>query len=141
MDKYKTSTLGQGLKKVFHNEWKISDVVNLTKQEISEVFQKENIPIEKEIDTGFYGDKIGTCPICGEDVIRNRYGYGCLGYKNGCTFKINGVICKRVISKNNAIKILKEGESSKIEGFISKNNKEFSAKLKLEDNKLVFDFN
>lgn len=140
MDKYKTSTLGQGLKKVFHDEWKVEDVVELAKKEIKEVFDRKNLPIEKDIDTGFYGDIIGKCPICGENVMRNRYGYGCLGYKNGCDFKISGVICKRVISKSNASKILKEGESSKIEGFISKNNKEFSAKLKLEDKKIVFDF-
>lgn len=141
MDKYKTSTLGQGLKKVFHNEWKVEDVVELAKKEIEEVFEQKKLPIEKDIDTGFYGDIIGKCPICGEDVIRNRYGYGCLGYKNGCNFKISGMICKRVISKTNASKILKDGISSKIEGFISKNNKEFSAKLKLEDNKIIFDFN
>ena len=140
MDKYKTSTLGQGLKKVFHNEWQVNDVVELAQKEIKEVFDIKNLPIEKDVDTGFYGDIIGKCPICGEDVMRNRYGYGCLGYKNGCDFKISGVICKRVISKSNATKILQDGVSSKIEGFISKNNKEFSAKLKLEDKKIIFDF-
>ena len=46
------------------------------------------------------------------------------------------------ISKANAELLLKEGTTSKIEGFISKNGKEFSGKLKLDnDNKIVFNFN
>ena len=56
--------------------------------------------------------------------------------------KINNLILhlKRVISKKNVQMLLKEGKTSKIEKFISKNNKEFSAVLKLENNKIVFDF-
>ncbi len=140
MDKYKTSTLGQGLKKVYHAEIKIDDVVDLAKKEISEVFNNKDLPIEKDTNTGFYGDIVGKCPLCNKDVIKNRYGYGCTGYKEGCTFKINGNICKRIISKRNIELLLSTGTSSKIEGFISKNNKEFSAKLKLEEGKISFDF-
>lgn len=141
MDKYKTSELGQGLKKVYREEIEIKDIIELTKKELDEIFNKKSKKIEEDIDTGLFGDKVGICPLCGKDVTRNRYGYGCTGYKEGCTFRINGVICKRVISKSNAIKILKDFETSKIEGFISKNNKKFSAKLKLVDGKISFDFN
>ena len=141
MDKYKTSELGKGLKRVYRNEIEINDIIELTKKELEEIFKCEELPIEKDIDTGLYGDIIGKCPKCGNDVTKNRYGYGCVGYKDGCDFRINGVICKRVISKRNAKMLLEEKTSSKIEGFISKNNKSFSAKLKLEDDKVVFDFN
>ena len=141
MDKYKTSELGQGLKKVYREEIEIKDIIELTKKELDEIFNKKSKKIEEDIDTGLFGDKVGVCPLCGKDVTRNRYGYGCIGYKEGCTFRISGVICKRVISKSNAIKILKDFETSKIEGFISKNNKKFSAKLKLVDGKISFDFN
>lgn len=140
MDKYKTSEMGKALKKVFHNEMTIDDSVLIAKKEINEVFNKKNVPIEKDIDNGFYGDIIGKCPKCGMDVIKNRYGYGCIGYKNGCDFKINGVICKRVISKNNAVKLLNEGKTSKIEGFISKKDTKFNAYLILKDNKVEFSF-
>lgn len=140
MDKYKTSQLGQGLKKVYHNESSINDIVDLTESEIKDVFNIEEVPIEKDIDNGFYGDIVGKCPMCGKDVTKNRYGYGCMGYKEGCKFKINGVICKRVISKKNAESILKDGLSAKINGFISKNNKTFSAKLKLNNDKIEFNF-
>ena len=74
-------------------------------------------------------------------MIKGKYNYRCTGYKEGCTFKISMNICKKVISKNIASEILKNKISPKIDGFISKNNKEFSAKLKLEeDGKLSFVF-
>lgn len=137
MDKYKTSELGQGLKKVYKGNIKIEDVVKLTEGEIQDVFSKKN----DNTDTGFYKDIIGKCPKCGKDVIKGKYNYGCTGYKDGCDFKISMNICKRVISKNVAMEILKNKISSNINGFISKNNKEFSAKLKLEDDgKLSFVF-
>ena len=85
-------------------------------------------------------DKVGVCPLCKKDVLRNRYGYGCIGYKDGCAFRINLVICGRVISKNNAIMLLKTGKTSKIKGFISKNNKAFDAYLKLNNGKIEFSF-
>ena len=141
MDKYKTSEMGKALKKVYHGEIKINDSVEIAKQEIKNVFNKKEIPIEKDTDNGFYGDLIGKCPRCGKDVIKNRYGYGCIGYKEGCNFRINGVICKRVISKSNAIKLLKEGKTSKIEGFISKKDTKFDAYLILKDNNIEFSFN
>lgn len=139
MDKYKTSELGQALKKVYHNELTINDTVNLACAEIKRVFFKEKLPLEKDRDTGFFGDVIGKCPLCGSEVTRTRYTYGCRNYKE-CSFKINTTICGRVISKENVKLILQEGKSSKIEGFTSKNGKEFSARLKLENGRIVFDF-
>ena len=142
MDKYKTSELGQALKKVYRGEIEISDSVELAKKEISEVFKRDSLPPVREIDTGFYGDKVGKCPLCGKDVIRNRFGYGCTGYKDGCKFKINGTICGRDISLTNARLLTETGKTSKIEGFVSKKSgKTFSAYLKLDENKnVVFEF-
>lgn len=140
MDKYKTATIGQALKKVFHNEIAVVDSVKLAKKEISDIFTNKNLPIEEEIDTGLYKDVIGKCPLCNDDVVKGRYNYGCMGYKSGCKFKINFVICKRIISINNAKMLLSTGETSKIKGFVSKNNKLFDAKLKLQNGQIVFDF-
>lgn len=140
MDKYKTSTLGQGLKKVFRGELTINDVVELTKKEINEVFDKRNNS-GINTDTGFFNDVIGICPLCGKNVVKTRYNYGCIGYKDGCDFKINFVICKRVISKNMAIDLLKNKKTFKINGFKSKNNKDFSGYLMLDnDGKVNFSF-
>ena len=137
MDKYKTSELGKGLKQVYKGNISINDVVLLTEKEISEVFNSKNT----ENDTGFYREVIGKCPLCGKDVIKGKYNYGCIGYKDGCNFKISTMICKKIINKNIASEILKNKISPVIEGFISKNNKEFKARLKLEDDgKLSFVF-
>lgn len=141
MDKYKTSTLGQGLKKVYRGEITINDVVDLTKKEINEVFDKRN-NCGLNTDTGFFNDVIGICPICGKNVVKTRFNYGCTGYKEGCNFKINFVICKRVISKNMAIDLLKNKKTFKINGFISKDGKPFSGVLVLDnEGKISFDFN
>ena len=136
MDKYKTSELGKGLKNVYKGNIKIDDVVNLTENEIKDVFKN------KENDTGLYMEKIGVCPLCGKDIVKGKYNYGCLGYKEGCTFKISFIICKKIISKQIAKELINNKITNDITGFISKNNKEFTAKLKLEDDgKISFVFN
>ncbi len=141
MDKYKTAELGKALKKVYRSEFTIADSVRLAEREIAEVFQKKTVPPEQDTDDGFMGDAAGKCPLCGGEVRRTSFGYGCSRYKEGCKFTINGVICGRVISLSNVKKLLAEGETYKIEGFISpKSGKAFNAKLKLEGGRVVFDF-
>ena len=141
MDKYKTSEMGKALKKVFRGEISVDDSVDLARREISVVFNKTEIPIEKDTDTGFYGDIVGKCPLCGNEVIKGKYSYGCRDYKN-CNFRINMIICNRVVSKKNVEMLLRDGYTSKIEGFTSKNGKLFNGKLKMDnDKKVVFDFN
>ena len=141
MDKYKTSELGKALKKVYRGEFKITDSVALAVSEIKEVFAKTEQKIEFDTDDGFFGDVVGKCPVCGKDVVRTRYGYGCSGYKEGCKFSVNNVICDRVISITNMKLLLETGKTSKIEGFVSKRTgKTFAASLKLENGKAVFDF-
>lgn len=140
MDKYKTAEMGKALKKVFRGEMKIAESVALAKNEIAEIFTKKELPPELDTDTGYYLDTVGKCPLCGKDVKRYKYNYGCSGYKEGCNFRINAVICKRNISLSNVKLLLETGKTSKIRGFISKNGKEFDAALKLEDGKAVFDF-
>ena len=140
MDKYKTSEMGKALKKVYRDEITVEDSVDLARKEIQEVFTKKEVAIEKDTDIGFYGDVVGKCPQCGGEVIKNRYAYGCRDYQN-CKFRVSTQICGRWISKSNVEKLLSEGVTSNIEGFVSKNGKNFNAKLKLDsENKVVFDF-
>ncbi|MGM9551361.1 MAG: DNA topoisomerase [Clostridia bacterium] len=142
MDKYKTAEVGKALKKVYRGEYSISDSISVAKKEIEEVFTKQNNPPETDTDDGFFGDIVGKCPLCKNDVVRTSFGYGCSGYREvGCKFGVNNVICSRVISLANMRKLLETGKTYKISGFISpKNGKSFDAYLKLENGRAVFDF-
>ncbi len=142
MDKYKTAEMGKALKKVFRSEYTINDSLDIAKAEIAAVFVKK--PLENpsvDTDDGFYGDVVGECPLCKRNVTRTKFGYGCSGYRDGCKFAVSGVICDRVISVSNVKSLLETGKTHKIEGFVSKRTgKTFSAYLKLEDGKTVFEF-
>ena len=140
MDKYKTSELGRALKSVYRGDITVDDSVALAVREINEVFSKRTSSPETDTDDGFFGDVAGKCPMCGRDVVKGRYSYGCRGYKEGCTFKINSVICNRVISIANAKMLLETGRSAKIQGFTSKAGKSFDAVLKIEGGRAVFEF-
>ncbi len=142
MDKYKNSQLGQALKKVYRGQITVRDSVSLAEAEISEVFDKKaNADLTLDSDTGFFGDIVGKCPLCGKNLKRQRSFYGCTGYKEGCKFSVNLSICGRVISVSNLKMLLETGRTSVIRGFVSaKTKKSFDAALKLENGRAVFDF-
>lgn len=136
MDKYKTSQLGQALKRVFRGECTIDDSVNLAKDEIQAVF---DVASHSDNNIGLIGDVIGKCPLCGGDIVGGKKGYGCSQYKEGCKFVIWKHICKRPISVMHAKALLENGQTERIYGFLTKNNKRFSAILKLDGDKVVFE--
>lgn len=141
MDKYKTSEMGKALKRVYRGEIDVYDSVELAKREISEVFERKEMPPETDTYTGSFGDIIGVCPLCKKEVVRGRYSYGCKGYKDGCKFSVSLNICSRNISVSNVKLLLETGQTSKIHGFVSKKTgKSFDGRLKLADGKAVFDF-
>ena len=142
MDKYKTSELGKALKKVYRGEMTVEDSVKLAEAEISEVFERggANVPVVEGVDTGKYGDLVGACPACGKAVVRGKYSYGCTGFADGCKFRVGINICRRDIPIEEARRLLAEGATIKLGGFISKNGKRFDARLVLKDNNAVFNF-
>ncbi len=141
MDKYKTSQLGKALKSVFHGTMTVNESVDLAKNEISEVFTSPSNTKGSPSYTGFFGEKIGICPLCGGEIIRSRKSYSCSNYKEkGCNFTVWINICSRPISISDCEALLEKGKTEKLEGFVSKQGKPFSASLKLEDGKAVFDF-
>ena len=142
MDKFKTSEMGKALKSVFRGEMTITQSIDMATDEISKYFSSQaDVPIEEDTDTGFFGDYIGKCPLCSNEVKRGKFGYGCMGYKEGCKFRVSSFICGRAISKRNVTLMLESGKTSLIRGFVSrKSGKSFDAYLKLEDGKAVFEF-
>lgn len=140
MEKERTAHLGRALKQVYRGELSVQQCVALAEQEIQEVFQTKSPSPEEDTDIGVAGEQVGPCPLCGKPVLRGRYSYGCSGYKEGCGFRLNLEICKRVIPLSAARDLLQSQKTAKLKGFISKNNKPFDAALKLENGKIVFDF-
>ncbi len=142
MDKYKTSELGQALKKVFRGSMSVRDSVKLAEHEIREVFNtKSDVSPQEDRNTGFFGDIVGICPLCGKDLKRQRNFYGCTGYQEGCKFSVNISICKRTIPLIQLKKLLEEGRTDLLDGFVSaKTGKTFDAYLKLENGRAVFEF-
>ena len=141
MDKYKTSELGKALKKVFHAEMTIDESVDLAKREIAEVFNdRYNNPPMPKVDTGKLGQIVGECPLCKRNVVRGKYNYGCMGYSDGCTFKMGVNICKRDIPITEAARLLATGETALLTDFVSKTGKRFKAKLVLKNGDVGFKF-
>ncbi len=140
MDKYKTSQLGQALKKVYKGEIPIKESLRLAQNEIAEIFANGNSDNPAN-NIGIAGEEVGICPVCGKTVTRGAYGYGCSGYKDGCKFRIPLSLCGRCIPINEAKNLLAVGRTRKLDGFVSKNGKGFSASLRLDSEKaVVFDF-
>jgi DNA topoisomerase-3 len=83
---------------------------------------------------------VGKCPLCEKDVVRNRYGYGCSGYREGCKFFVGAYICSIAVSFENMKLLLERGETGVIKGFVSKAGKSFDARLRLDGAKCVFSF-
>ncbi len=142
MDKYKTSELGQALKKVYRGKMTVEESVKLAEAEIAEVFAKKaDADLSLDSETGFFGDIVGKCPLCGRDLKRQRSFYGCTGYREGCKFSVNTSICGRAISVANLKMLVETGRTAVIQGFVSgRTKKTFDAALKLENGKAVFDF-
>jgi len=134
MDKYKTSMLGQALKKVYRGELTVDESVEMAKREIREIFATD-----KSENTGYYGETAGKCPLCGKEVKKGKYGYACSGYKDGCKFNFGSAILGAKINMNDA-SVLLNGKETSEKHFVSKTGRQFAAKLKLDGDKIVFVF-
>ena len=107
----------------------ISQLVNQALNEVHVLYGGEpvnfNTTVEKQEIAGI------VCPCCGSKIIRTKWGYGCEKYKNGCLFSV-GEICGVTIPEKELIKVITDGESSKMK-FKSKAGKDFESTLTLQD--------
>lgn len=89
------------------------------------------------------------CPLCGGEIAKNSFGYGCLNYKKddpeSCRFSI-GKMASKDLTEAQVKELLTNGRTSTIYGFKSKAGKKFDARIALskdEEGKvtgLKFDF-
>ncbi|KRN74780.1 hypothetical protein IV73_GL001056 [Weissella kandleri] len=99
--------------------------------------QKEMVAEEKEkLD-------MGVCPVCkkGHIIDRGKF-YGCSNYnsENPCKFSLPAKWSGKTIPKGAIKDLVTKGGTRVIKGFKSKSGKTFSAKLRMLNNKLIFDF-
>ena len=78
--------------------------------------------------------------MCGKDIVRGKFNYGCIGFNEGCGFRVGINICKRDIPITEMRRLLETGSTATIGGFISKNGKRFDGKLVIKDGNAVFSF-
>lgn len=75
------------------------------------------------------------CPLCRKGLTNTKYNLQC-----ECGLKIPKELAGRIISDTYIKQLITKGETSMIKGFKSKAGKPFSAKLKLNGNKVEFNF-
>jgi DNA topoisomerase III len=110
--------------------------------ESSAAWDLKDIKIEAQPSKKSLGKKVGTCPLCGSDVLDKGKLFGCSSYsKTNCSFTISKRILGKPISQTNAKKILTDGKSNVIKGLKSKKGT-FDAALvwSAEEKKLTFEF-
>lgn len=93
-------------------------------------------PLEEESSKSSTAKKtsaLGKCPMCGNDVVRGRFGFVCNGHP-GCKFAISGTILSHKMSDANVKALLSKGKTPVIKGFVStKTGKSFDAYLSLDE--------
>lgn len=86
--------------------------------------------------------ELGSCPSCktGMIVDKGKF-YGCTNYKSEkCSFTLPKKWASKTLGKTAIKALITKGKTNSLKGFKKKNGDTFEAKLKLENNKLSFDF-
>jgi DNA topoisomerase III len=106
--------------------------------------KRERQPKEPVAKIDFSGQEpLGKCPKCGGKIFETENSYICersQADRKRCKFKLSKTILGKDIPTEQAQKLLAAGKTDLLEGFISKRGRPFSAYLKLEDEKVSFEF-
>lgn len=88
--------------------------------------------------------KDAKCPLCGGEIAKTPFGYGCTNYAKdnpeSCRFSI-GQIAGVKLKEAQVRELLTKGKTGVIEGFVAKTGMKFDAPLKLTaEGQVTFDF-
>lgn len=100
--------------------------------------QKDDEPLQAD-----QLEPVGRCPKCGSRVLNSPKGYICeKTLEKACDFRIGKTILQQPISVEQVQKLLSEGKSDELSGFVSNRTKrKFEARLTLaKDGKIGFEF-
>ena len=79
---------------------------------------------------------IGDCPLCSQKVVEHENEYRCSDSKQQCRFIVPKTIAGKKMGLRSVKTLLKNGETSRLKGFKSKEGKSFEASLKLQNGKI-----
>ena len=89
-------------------------------------------------------ESLGKCPKCEGRVFENGMNYICeraTGPDRKCDFRTGAIILQQPIEKAQIVKLLAEGKTDLLKGFVSKKtNRKFEAFLKYDGAKVSFEF-
>ena len=109
-------------------------------------FGNDNKDDENAAPVDFTGkEPLGTCPKCKSGrVFENGMNYVCesaTGADRKCDFRTGAIILQQPIDRAQIVKLLAEGKTDLLKGFISKRtNRKFEAFLKFDGTKVSFEF-
>lgn len=75
----------------------MEQVLGYVEETVSEV-KKQNLSKYENKEKNNH-DSICSCPLCGGDILKYKWGYGGSNYKNGCGFSI-GKISGKLLSES-----------------------------------------
>lgn len=64
-------------------------------------------------------NSLGSCPLCKKPVVEGEKSYGCSNWREGCKFRLSKVMLTQKVSAAQMKKLLKNGKTDKILGFVS----------------------
>lgn len=84
------------------------------------------------------------CPLCGGDIVKTPFGYGCANYskdnQESCRFSV-GQIAGVKLKDAEVKELLTRGKTGVIQGFVAKTGMKFDAPLKITaEGQITFDF-
>lgn len=83
---------------------------------------------------------LGPCPLCGAQVVEQKKSFSCSRWREGCGLTIWKTMSGKRISAGTAKTLLRDGKTAVLKGFKSKAGQPFSARLKLHEGKVNFEF-
>jgi DNA topoisomerase-3 len=89
-------------------------------------------------------EPVGKCPKCGNHVFENGMSFVCekaVGPSKSCDFRAGAVILQQALDKAQMAKLLADGRTEKLSGFVSKKTgRKFEAFLVLKKGAISFEF-
>lgn len=106
-----------------------------------QIVQTTDITAAAELAEPAVKGPIAKCPSCHQgELLEKKSFYGCSRYQEGCKFTISKRIASKKITASQVRDLCEKGLTKPIKGFKSKKGSSFSARLKLTQEKIEFDF-